>query len=69
MELNEIFKYIAAIWHEISLRKFKSLFFVSLVSFAILIAGIFNHAVYNSEVTIFADTQNIIIPLLGKHQC
>lgn len=66
MELNEIFKYIAAIWHEISLRKFKSLFFVSLVSFAILIAGIFNHAVYNSEVTIFADTQNIIKPLLGK---
>lgn len=66
MELNEIFKYIPIIWHEICLKKFKSILLMMLISFTILIAGIYKPSVYSSEVTIFADTQNIIKPLLGK---
>lgn len=66
MELNEIFKYIAAVWHEIVIRKFKAIFLVTLVSFAVLAVGIFRPSTFNSEVTIFADTQNVIKPLLGK---
>ncbi|WP_354622657.1 XrtA system polysaccharide chain length determinant [Psychromonas sp. MME2] len=66
MEINEIFKYIAVLWREISLRKFKAIFLITLISFAILAAGIFKPSEYNSEVTIFADTQNVIKPLLGK---
>jgi polysaccharide chain length determinant protein (PEP-CTERM system associated) len=65
MELNEIYKYIIAVWHEISLRKLKSALLATLVSFGILAIGIMKPSVFNSEVTIYADTQNIIKPLLG----
>ena len=66
MEFNEIFKYIAVVWHSICLRKFKSLLLVMLISFSIIVIGIFKPSIYKSEVTIFADTQNIIKPLLGN---
>ena len=66
MEQNEILKYIPIIWQQICLRKFKSILLITLVSFAILAVGIYKPSVFNSEVTIFADTQNIIKPLLGK---
>lgn len=66
MELNEIFKYLAVIWHEICLRKFKAALLVTLVSFTIVGVGIYKPSVFNSEVTIYADTQNVIKPLLGK---
>ncbi|MFT6985263.1 MAG: polysaccharide chain length determinant protein (PEP-CTERM system associated) [Psychromonas sp.] len=66
MELNEIFKYITVIWHEICLRKFKAAILVTLVSFAVLGVGVYKPSVFKSEVTIYADTQNVIKPLLGK---
>lgn len=66
MEQNEILKYIPIIWQKICLKKFKSILLITLISFAILGIGIYKPSVFNSEVTIFADTQNIIKPLLGK---
>jgi polysaccharide chain length determinant protein (PEP-CTERM system associated) len=66
MEINEIFKYTAAVWQEICLKKFKAALFVTLISFSILAIGIYKPSVFHSETTIFADTQNVIEPLLGK---
>ncbi|MGC3833437.1 hypothetical protein ACPSKX_03700 [Moritella viscosa] len=66
MEQNEILKYIPIIWQKICLKKFKSILLITLISFTILGIGIYKPSVFNSEVTIFADTQNIIKPLLGK---
>jgi polysaccharide chain length determinant protein (PEP-CTERM system associated) len=66
MEINEIFKYIAAAWQEVYLIKFKAALLVTLISFSILAIGIYKPSVFRSETTIFADTQNIIKPLLGK---
>ncbi|QUM85357.1 MULTISPECIES: XrtA system polysaccharide chain length determinant [unclassified Moritella] len=66
MEQNEILKYIPIIWQRICLERLKSILLITLISFAILSIGIYKPSVFNSEVTIFADTQNIIKPLLGK---
>ena len=66
MELNEIFKYLHAAWFEICRRKFKTALILTLMSFLILGTGMLNSSMYSSEVTIYADTQNIIKPLLGK---
>ncbi|ABM02287.1 uncharacterized protein involved in exopolysaccharide biosynthesis-like protein [Psychromonas ingrahamii 37] len=66
MEINEIFKYIAAAWQEVCLRKFKAALLVTVISFSILAIGIYKPSVFRSETTIFADTQNIIKPLLSQ---
>ena len=66
MEINEIFKYITAVWQEICLRKFKAALLVTVISFSILAIGIYKPSVFHSETTIFADTQNIIQPLLSQ---
>lgn len=66
MELNEIFKYLNAAWIEICARKFKAALILTLSSFAILSIGMLNSAMFSSNVTIYADTQNVIKPLLGK---
>jgi len=66
MELNEIFNYFTATCREMHKQKFKIAFVVTLLSFAILIAGMFSSSMYSSEITLYTDTQNIIKPLLGK---
>lgn len=66
MEINEIFKYVAIVWHEIYQRKFKAALLLIFTSFIILTIGIYKPAEYSSEVTIYADTQNVIKPLLDK---
>jgi len=63
---NDILKYLVTAWREICQRKFKAAFLITLLSFAIMAIGIFKPSVYSSEVTIYADTQNVIKPLLGK---
>lgn len=66
MEINEIFKYITVIWNAICLAKFKSALFATFISFTIMAIGLTKPSTFTSEITIFADTQNIIKPLLDK---
>jgi len=66
MDITEIFKYAAVVWREICQRKFKVAFVVTLISFAIMFIGILRPPSYSSSITIFADNQNIIKPLLGS---
>ena len=65
MDITEIFKYVGVIWREICQRKFKAALFVTVISFAIMIVGMLRPPSYSSSITIFADNQNIIKPLLG----
>jgi len=66
MELNEIFKYITVVWREMCQRKFKVALAISLFSFTIMFLGMVKLSNFSSSVTIFADNQNIIKPLLGN---
>ncbi|WP_019613728.1 XrtA system polysaccharide chain length determinant [Psychromonas ossibalaenae] len=66
MEHTDILKYFVTAWREICQRKFKTAFIITLLSFAVMAIGIFKPSVFKSEVTIYADTQNVIKPLLGK---
>jgi polysaccharide chain length determinant protein (PEP-CTERM system associated) len=65
MDITEIFKYIAVVWREICQRKFKVALCVTMISFAIMFIGMLRPPSYSSSITIFADNQNIIKPLLG----
>lgn len=65
MDITEIFKYVAVIWREICQRKFKVAFLITIISFAIMFVGMLRPPSYSSSITIFADNQNIIKPLLG----
>lgn len=65
MELSEIFKYIKVAWRELCQRKFKVALAVTVFSFAIMFLGMVRLSNFSSSVTIFADNQNIIKPLLG----
>ena len=66
MDITEIFKYVAVVWREMCQRKFKVAFVVTIISFAIMFVGILRPPSYSSSITIFADNQNIIKPLLGS---
>ncbi|MFT5880912.1 MAG: polysaccharide chain length determinant protein (PEP-CTERM system associated) [Moritella sp.] len=66
MELSEIFKYIKVAWRELCQRKFKVALTVTVFSFAIMFLGMVRLSNFYSSVTIFADNQNIIKPLLGS---
>lgn len=66
MELSEIFKYIMVVWREICQRKFKVALVISILSFLIMLLGMVKLSNFSSSVTIFADNQNIIKPLLGS---
>ncbi len=66
MELNILFQYIQVIWREVWQRKFKVALLVTLMSFAFLTLGALTPSSFQSSVTIYADNQNIIKPLLGK---
>ncbi|MBB1273456.1 XrtA system polysaccharide chain length determinant [Psychromonas sp. SR45-3] len=66
MDITEIFKYVAVTWREICQRKFKVAFLMTIISFAIMFVGMLRPPSYSSSITIYADNQNIIKPLLGS---
>lgn len=66
MELNEIFKYIVVVWHELCKRKFKVALAIISISFMVMAVGMFRPSTFITSLTIFADNQNIIKPLLGS---
>lgn len=66
MELHEIFKYLGVAYQEMYKQKFKAAILVTLLSFMVLVAGMFSASMYSAEITLYTDTQNIIKPLLNK---
>ena len=66
MELNEIFQYIGVVWRELCKRKFKVALTVITISFIVMAVGMFRASTFITSITIFADNQNIIKPLLGS---
>jgi polysaccharide chain length determinant protein (PEP-CTERM system associated) len=66
MELIEFFKYIGVIFRELYKRKFKVALTIIAISFMVMLAGMFRPSTFTTSLTIFADNQNIIKPLLGS---
>jgi len=66
MDLALIFKYINIILREAWQRKFLCLFGFSLISYVVLVMGIFWPSKFETSATIFADNQNILKPLLSN---
>ena len=66
MEQILLLKYARTALHEIAERKWRVLLAFSLISFAILLAGMIWPASYKTSITIYTDNQNIIKPLLDK---
>lgn len=66
IDFNELFNYLSAAWREVSNRKFKVALFITILSFAGMVLGISRPSNFSSSITIFADNQNIIKPLLGN---
>ncbi|WP_022940386.1 XrtA system polysaccharide chain length determinant [Psychromonas hadalis] len=66
MELNEIFKYIVVVWRELCKRKFKVALTIIAISFMVMVIGMLRPSTFVTSLTIFADNQNIIRPLLGS---
>ncbi|MCP5078215.1 MAG: chain length-determining protein [Psychromonas sp.] len=66
MDFNEIIQYVGVVWRELSKRKFKVTFTIIAISFMVMAVGMFRPSTFTTSVTIFADNQNIIKPLLGS---
>jgi len=59
-------QYIYVVFREMWQRKFLCLFGFAVISFVILVIGMFWPSKFESSATIFADNQNILKPLLEK---
>jgi len=66
MDFNEILQYIGVVWRELCKRKFKVALTIIAISFVVMVMGMFRPSTFTTSVTIFADNQNIIKPLLGS---
>ena len=66
MDFTLLLKYVNVVFREAWQRKFLCLFGFALISFAILIVGMFWSSKFEVTATIFADNQNILKPLLSN---
>lgn len=66
MDFAQLLQYANVIFREIWQRKFLALTAFGLVSFLVLVVGMFWPAKYETTATIYADNQNILGPLLDK---
>lgn len=66
MDFTLLVKYANVVFREAWQRKFLCLFGFALISFAILIVGMFWSSKFEVSATIFADNQNILKPLLNN---
>lgn len=64
MNFTVLMQYIDVIFREMWQRKFLCLFGFALISYLVLIVGMFWSSKFESSATIFADNQNILKPLL-----
>ncbi len=66
MDFSLILKYVNVVFREAWQRKFLCLFGFALISFAVLVVGMFWSSKFEVSATIFADNQNILKPLLNN---
>lgn len=66
MDVGLIFEYAKIVLRELWNHKFKALFLFSIVSFLVLVLGLFRSSSFETSATIFADNQNILKPLLSN---
>ena len=66
MDFAQLLQYANVIFREIWQRKFLTLTAFGLVSFLVLVVGMFWPAKYETTATIYADNQNILGPLLER---
>ena len=66
MDLTIVFLYVGAILRELWIHKFKAILAGFVVGFIILMVGTTWPVRYESSMTIFADNQNILAPLLSS---
>jgi polysaccharide chain length determinant protein (PEP-CTERM system associated) len=66
MNFTLLMQYIDVVFREMWQRKFLCLFGFALISYLVLIVGVFWSSKFESSATIFADNQNILKPLLEK---
>jgi polysaccharide chain length determinant protein (PEP-CTERM system associated) len=66
MNFTLLMQYIDVVFREMWQRKFLCLFGFALISYLVLIVGMFWASKFESSATIFADNQNILKPLLEK---
>ena len=66
MDLSIVFLYVGAILRELWIHKFKAILAGFVVGFIILMVGTTWPVRYESSMTIFADNQNILAPLLSS---
>lgn len=66
MDFAQILQYLNVIFRELWQRKFLVLTGFALISFAVLVVGMFWPSKFETSATIYADNQNILGPLLEK---
>jgi len=66
MNLTLVLQFINVVFREIWQHKFLSLFGFTVISFIVLIVGMFWPSKFETSATIFADNQNILKPLLNN---
>jgi len=66
MDFALLVRYVNVIFREIWQRKLLCLFGFTVISFTVLIVGLFWPSKFQTSATIFADNQNILKPLLDK---
>lgn len=66
IDFSEFLNYISATWRDMTNNKFKVAFAITILSFVGIVIGMTMPSNYSSSITIFADNQNIIKPLLGN---
>ena len=66
MDFAQILQYLNVIFRELWQRKFLVLTGLALVSFTVLVVGMFWPSKFETSATIYADNQNILGPLLEK---
>tara|TARA_R110001592_G_scaffold363375_1_gene686365 strand:- start:5307 stop:6851 length:1545 start_codon:yes stop_codon:yes gene_type:complete len=66
MDFSLILKYVNVVFREAWQRKFLCLFGFAVISFTVLVVGMFWSSKFEVSTTIFADNQNILKPLLNN---
>jgi len=66
MDFSQLLKYAYVVYRELWQRKFLCLFGFAVISFTILVIGMYWPLKFETSATIFADNQNILKPLLSK---
>ena len=66
MDLSDIFVFARVVFKEVWINKFKVIISGAIAAFSILLIGVGFPTKYETSMTMYADNQNILKPLLEK---